>query len=108
MKSLVELQRLAVRRLLGVDMNDGFIEKLVVLFRPLPTSEIKLLNWTRKEKCVKLKRLERFVIISREYYRAVVGTSATVMEQVIRYWSSGILILKNRLTDSCRNSGFER
>lgn len=60
MKSLVELQRLAVRRLLGVDMNDGFIEKLVVLFRPLPTSEIKLLNWTRKEKYVKLKRLERF------------------------------------------------
>ena len=44
MKSLVELQRLAVCKLLGVDINDGLIEKLDALFRPFPTSEIKLLN----------------------------------------------------------------
>lgn len=50
MKSLVELHRLAIFRLLGIDINDGLIDETDALFRPFTTSEIKLLNWTRKER----------------------------------------------------------
>lgn len=45
-KSLVELHRLAVCRLFGVDTNDVRIEELGVLVLPCPISEIKLLNCT--------------------------------------------------------------